>query len=297
MAEKDTKCGVELSQSWVELPMPQLHLECRPCLPGRLRMLFLMICSGRPFSSAIAGALSLSFVWIHNGFSAQGVLVGFAMTVVTMFGFIVNDIFDYSKDSSAGIKRPIAAGRVSRPAAVMFSALLLLVVCLLSAMAGSGSGVMALAVLALILYTPFACSVPLLKGLYVAGLCLLPLYYASAVSNLRASWKAYLLLVLFIVGREALMDADEVEGDRQAGMATIAVRLGPSHARHIGITMMIAANLCLICLTQGFLGRSLAILSSVMLLGIFEWPHLREGRRIQLSRVPMLIAALAVASA
>lgn len=266
-------------------------------LRGRFRIFYLMICSGRPLSSVIAGALSLSVVWMHDRFSLRAVVVGLAMSVVTMFGFVVNDIFDYRKDSSAGVKRPIATGSLSRMNAALFSAFLLVAVSLLSAMVGSGRIVMAVTVLALIVYTPFARIMPLLKGLYVGGLCLVPLYYASAVGDLRASSRAYLLLCLFVMGREMLMDADELEGDRQAGMRTIAVALGESLARRIGIAMMIAATMYLIWVAQGLLGRSLAVLSNVLLFGVLRWPHVIEGRRIQLSRVPMIVAALAVASA
>jgi hypothetical protein len=61
--------------------------------------------------------------------------------------------------------------------------------------------------------------------------------------------------------------------------------------------MMIAATACLIWVAQGLLGKGLAILSNIMLLSLLRWRNVEEGRRLQLSRVPMLLAALAVASA
>ena len=80
-------------------------------------------------------------------------------------------------------------------------------------------------------------------------------------------------------------------------MATIAVALGPARARQIGMAMMLAATMCLISVAQGFLGKSTAVLSNVMLLSVLLWPRVEEGRRIEFSRYPMLVAALAVASA
>ena len=277
--------------------MVQLGPDCKSRRPSRFHSFLLMVASGRPFPSVIAGALSLSVVWVHHGSSTRAILVGLVMSVATMFGFVVNDIIDYRKDASARVKRPIATDSLSRTTAFMFSVCLLLLVWLLSALLGKGSSVMTMTVLALILYTPFARCMPLFKGLYVAGLCLLPLYYASAVSDVSASWRAYAVLVFFIVGRETLMDAHEMVGDRQAGMATIAVALGRTHARHIGIAMMIAATVCLVWVAQGFLGKSLAFLANITLLSVLRWPQVEEGRRIELSRVPMLVAALAVASA
>ncbi len=276
--------------------MVRHSLEHELSLLSRFRVPALLVRSGRPFSSIIAGAVSLAAVWMHSGFSVRAILVGLAMSVVTMFGFVINDILDYDKDVAAGVQRPIAMGAVSRPAALMFSVLLLLVIWSLSSTVGTGSSVLALTALALLLYTPFARRVPLIKGLYVAGLCVVPLYYASAVSSMSSSWHAYGVLVLWIIGREMLMDANEMEGDRQAGMTTTAVVLGQARARQLGAAMMLVATMCLIGVAQGLFGKSMAILSIMSLLCVLLWPRVEEGRRIELSRLPMLAAALALAS-
>jgi len=277
--------------------MPQLGLGGKPLLPSHLHFPLLMVSSGRPLSSVITGAISFSAVWLRRGFSAHALLVGLVMSLVAMFGFVLNDIVDYRKDASAGVQRPIAAGALSRTAASFFSVFLLLAAVLLSAFVGRGGVMIAFTVLALILYSPFARSLPLLKGLYVAGLCLLPLLYAAAASNVHVSWRAYAILFSFVAGREMLMDANEIEGDRQAGMATIAVALGSEPASRIGKTLMIAAGVCLAFATQGPFTRTLAILAGLMLLIVLVWPHLKEGKRIELSRLPMLLAALVVAAA
>ena len=270
-------------------------LEHELSLLSRFRVPALLVRAGRPFSSIIAGAVSLAAVWIHSGFSVRAILVGLAMSVVTMFGFVINDILDYDKDVAAGVQRPIAMGALSRPAALMFSVLLLLVVWSLSSTVGTGSSVLALTALALLLYTPFARRVPLIKGLYVAGLCVVPLYYASAVSGVSSSWHAYGVLVLWIFGREMLMDANEM-GGRQAVMTTPAVVFGQDRARQLGAGMMIVATMCLVAVAQGLFGKSMAILSIMSLLCVLLWPRVEEGRRIELSRLPILAAALALAS-
>ena len=83
---------------------------------------------------------------------------------------------------------------------MVFAFILLLVTFAFSAWAGSGVRVLAVTALALILYTPSARKAPLIKDLYVAGLCMAPLYYGSVVSGVQYAWSPYALLALFIIG-------------------------------------------------------------------------------------------------
>jgi 4-hydroxybenzoate polyprenyltransferase len=98
----------------------------------------------------------------------RGLLAGLAMYSLTAFGFQVNDILDYAKDRAAGVSRPIARGALSRGAAALFAVALLLMTFALSAWVGAGGGVLAATAAALMLYTPSARKLPLIKGLYVA---------------------------------------------------------------------------------------------------------------------------------
>jgi 4-hydroxybenzoate polyprenyltransferase len=188
-------------------------------------------------------------------------------------------------------------GSLSRQSAFFFAIFLLLVVWSLCAAVGSGSSVVMLTVVALVLYTPSARHLPWLKGLYVAGLSLVPLYYASVISHVNFPGAAYGLLALFIFGRETLMDAHEIADDRRAGMRTIAVSLGQPESRRLGAAMMILSLACLNLVVRGTLGKSLAILSVASLFCVLVWPHVEEGTRISFSRLPMLAAALALVRA
>jgi 4-hydroxybenzoate polyprenyltransferase len=260
------------------------------------RLPALLLRCTRPLSSAIAGTMSLTAVCIRAGITSRAVLAGLAMCAVTMFGFVINDILDFKKDTAAGVRRPIAMGSLSRQAALMFAIFLLLVAYILSLRVGAGGVVLVVTVIGLVLYTPSARRLPLLKGMFVAGLCVSPLYYASFVSRGNASWAAYAVLALFVLGRETLMDAHEIAGDRQADMRTIAVVLGQQVARRLGTAMMIVALTCLNLVARGVVGKTAAMASVVSLLGVLLWPGVDEGRRISISRIPMLAAAVAVAT-
>ncbi len=276
--------------------MPQTSLDRKSRMRSRVYSLVQVMQTGRPFVSVIAGAQSVVAISSHKRLSIQAILAGVVMSLVTMFGFVINDIFDYEKDVAAGVQRPIAMGEISKREALWYSVFLVLVAWSLAVVLGPGRWVVAFAILALLLYTPFARRVPLLKGVYVAVLCALPLFYSSTVSRTPPSWQMYAVLVVWIFGRETLMDAHEMEGDRQAGMTTIAVALGQPRARHLGVTLMLATPFWMIGAAQTAIGRSFAMLTMLSFLCILLWPRIQEDRRIVLSRFSVLAAALAVAS-
>ena len=261
-------------------------------LPGTLRAL---LASTRPMSALLAPVMTCAVIWVRAGLSLRCLAAGLAMFALTAFGFQINDVLDYRKDAAAQVQRPIATGLLSRRAAMLFALALLLIAFAVAAWVGAGWRVLAVTAAALILYTPCAHGVPLIKGLYVAALCIVPLYYGSVVSGAAYAWPPYALLAAFIVGREALMDANEVRGDRGAGQLTIAVLLGAGHARWIGVSLMAFSILCEFLSARGWVAKTSAVVALLLLGVVLVWPRLDEDRRIELSRIPMLAAALAVA--
>jgi 4-hydroxybenzoate polyprenyltransferase len=223
------------------------------------------------------------------------VAAGVGMTMLTMFGFVVNDVADFEKDARAGVYRPIASGELSRRGAVLFGVVLLVSVYLISPAGGWGEIVLAVTGLALVAYSPVARRFPLSKGAYVAALCCAPLLYGSVIGGVELSWLSYATLACFVLGREALMDSDELVGDRRSGIETIAGILGGKRARIIGTTVMLVSAVLLVGIERGNIGRIAAVATLAALMFVFLWPGLSDGRRIHLSRFPMLIGAMAIA--
>jgi 4-hydroxybenzoate polyprenyltransferase len=254
-----------------------------------------LIASTRPMSSLVAGTLSSAVFWTRTGLSVRGILVGLSMFSLTAFGFVVNDILDYHKDVAAGVMRPIATGILSRKAAMLFALALLLSTYAVSALVGSGGKVLAATALALLLYTPAAQYLPLIKGFYVAALCLAPLYYGSDVSRAQYPWPSYGLLAVFVVGREALMDANEVRGDRSADMVTIAVVFGEARTKWLGTCIMALSLTAGVMVASGGVAKAALLAALLSLLCVINWPHLNDSRRVELSRIPMLAAAVGIA--
>ncbi len=252
--------------------------------------------SMRPVSSLVPGILSgLAVVAARGRLSLPGLAAGAAMSALTAFGFVVNDIFDCHKDRAAGIRRPIAAGELTIRGAALLAIALLVCAGLLSLAAGAGGKLLVLTCAALLLYSPVAQRFPLTKGIYVAGLCCVPLFYGSVVGGTRYPWVAYLPLIAFVLGREALMDSDEAPGDSRSGIRTIAAVLGPARARQFALGFMLLALAGTAAIASGVVGEVAAASALVCWLAVFTWPGLEESLRIRLSRYPMLIGAVAIA--
>ncbi len=250
----------------------------------------------RPISSLVAGAMSASIlIAVPGRLSLLSVAAGLAMTALAMFGFVVNDVFDYHKDAAAGVRRPIAAGELSIREAVILAVGLLALVFLLSTIVGSGGKVLAITSLGLVAYSPIAQRYSLGKGALVAGLCCSPLLYGSVVGGIPCPWFSYTTLACFVFGRETLMDAEELIGDRLAGLATIAAVLGCRRARGIGITVMFLSTIGLMVVARSNVGRIAVTAMLVCLMCVFLWPGLSDATRIKLSRIPMLVGAVAIA--
>ena len=250
----------------------------------------------RPLSSVVVGTLTASAVSAgEGGLTFHGVAAGLGMTALAMFGFAVNDIVDYDKDRAAGVQRPIATGTLSRQSAAWLAAALLVCAGLLSAIAGSGGMVLAITGAALLLYSPIAQRYPLTKGVCVAGLCCLPLYYGTQVGDRHFPWFSYAVLSCFVLGREGLMDAAELRGDTKAGIRTIAAVLGGRRTARIGATLMLASAAVLVALVRGHTAILAAVATFVSLACLFAWPGLSADRRVQLSRLPMLLGSMALA--
>jgi 4-hydroxybenzoate polyprenyltransferase len=232
---------------------------------------------------------------VDGRLSLLSVAAGLAMTALAMFGFVINDVFDYHKDAAAGVRRPIATGELSIRKAVILAIGLLVLLFPLSMIVGSGGWVLAITGLGLVVYSPIAQRFPLAKGAYVACLCCTPLFYGSVVGSVRSPWFSYATLACFVLGRETLMDAEELVGDRLAGLETIAAVLGYRRTRRIGATAMLLSTIVLVVAARSSAGRFVAAMMLLSLMCVFVWPGLSDATRIKLSRFPMLVGAVAIA--
>jgi len=162
------------------------------------------------------------------------------MLFLTSFAFLMNDLWDLGKDVIAGRTRPLATGQITR-FQVIVSVTAMLALAYLVAWATNAPHVLAAAVVISVaagLYSPITAKQPLLKNLYAAVLSCSPIVLAGAAVPIERSGITAAFVALFIAGREVLLDVKDLEGDRVAGLRTLAVRLGESNASVLAWAIM-----------------------------------------------------------
>jgi 4-hydroxybenzoate polyprenyltransferase len=91
------------------------------------------------------------------------------------------------------------------------------------------------------------------------------------------------------------MDANEVRGDRSADMVTIAVVFGEARTKWLGTCIMALSLTAGVMVASGGVAKAALLAALLSLLCVINWPHLNDSRRVELSRIPMLAAAVGIA--
>lgn len=216
-----------------------------------------------------------------------------AMALLAMFGFVVNDIFDVEKDRQAGVDRPIARRELTIRSASIF-AMCLAIVSIGTAVRVGAPEIVVVGLCSLFLYTPLAHRAPTFKGIYTAAVCLLPVWYALKIGHLKVGLTVLLAMAIFVFGREMMLDAKDIVGDSSWGLKTIAARIGSHAALRWAAILMVLGSILAAVSAPNVLGRLLATISAVVTISILALP-LSIHRRGLLTRLPMLLGALAVA--
>jgi 4-hydroxybenzoate polyprenyltransferase len=216
--------------------------------------------------------------------------------LVTMAGFVMNDIFDIEKDRMAGRPKLVAIGIVPIRSAKMFAWLLSFAALFIAILVSRGLSVAVInfALLGVLAYSAVAKYVPTAKGLVTAILCCAPFAYAAELSAIHFPLQLYLFLIVFIVGRELLLDVRDFYGDLASGIRTLAWHLGLSVSRIVGWILMFASLIVGIWYANGF-GEYLFVAALASLI-FCSWLYTRnEDLGLGWSRMTLLIGAVAVA--
>ena len=216
------------------------------------------------------------------------------MTFTTLFGFVVNDIFDFEKDRAAQLNRPIA--RSDLPSKVATGGAVILAATAISLSAFIHQTVPIVAILfALVVYTPFAHKFPTLKGVYTALLCMTPVLYAASIASVTVSGELLFGLGAFIAGRELILDVIDRESDMRWGLRTLAGIFGERGALYTGALSMFVGLGAVASFRKAPAAQvfaAAAIFSLVFLTGMRGTPL---PRRAELSRITVVLGALAIA--
>ena len=198
------------------------------------------------------GIMSVIAVWIGSLLAAGPVIPGraliygmIAVFLVSGGGMAVNDIFDIDIDRRNRPKRPLPSGKVSTAKAKIYAALLFIIGNFFGLLLGRQE--FAITLVSSILLIAYAWK---LKKVLVAGhiavsfLVALSFFFGGLIQgNILAPLWAGLLSFLANMGREIYKTIDDMMGDKQAHVHSLAIRLGALKTKTIASVFVIAAVL------------------------------------------------------
>ena len=167
-------------------------------------------------------------------------LTGFTLTGASM---AINDYYDRDIDFINEPQRPIPSGRISPNAAIIFTAVLSIIGLASSWMISYGAfGIAVFAWIVMMVYSIWGKKKGFLGNLMVSTCIALPFIYGGLLSGrLHSSIFFSMLAFLSNTGREITKGIVDTEGDRAAGVRTVAVANGTSRAADIATLFFLGA--------------------------------------------------------
>lgn len=198
----------------------------------------------RPHNMLAAGLCVAAGYHVAGGESAGVAAAGGAVAaLVTGAGNVINDFYDHDIDRVNKPRRPLPSTRLSRRAALWFYAVLGL------AALGAGVALLPVAVAALVVawHAALFAYAAFLKRVFVAGNLLVAAVTSSAfiagamlADNPAEASVPFVIAFFFVLSRELVKGAEDVQGDTGGGVATLAVVLGTDRAAEVAAVMMLA---------------------------------------------------------
>jgi 4-hydroxybenzoate polyprenyltransferase len=204
----------------------------------------------RLFTSSIVALLVFCAATVLGVPKAVAASSSFPFMLAAMGGFCLNDICDRQQDMMNKPYRAIPSGRL-RLGVVMIMAWGLLgcslcttILCGLSA---TQKTLQLIVLVGMVVYNWIVRRAGWLKGVYTATLATVPIIFIGS------SWgqMGYVIpfagiVLLFMTGRETLMDVVDESGDRRAGVRTIPVMIGGRRAQFVGFGLLYVGLACLL---------------------------------------------------
>jgi 4-hydroxybenzoate polyprenyltransferase len=243
----------------------------------------LVLKTSRILTSSVAGLAMFNILLQNNQFPPWvDLLQSLPIVFATMTGFIINDIYDYQKDSKGNLQRPIALGLVPRERAAIYAIVFALCALFLEGFVNQFHSVDILFVtlLGVLVYSPISKKLPTLKSIATAGLTLTPIFYASAILDKLVPLFIYIATATFIIGREILLDTKDYERDMKSDIKTLVAYLGKSVSQYIAWFLMFVGVCYFILNIHNLIGiviAGLGLFSLVMALIIDRKKQLNNG--------------------
>jgi len=186
--------------------------------------------AGRPKPSLIAFLFTfISFISIGKISLLDAVLTSIPIYLITSFGFLINDVYDFKKDLEGNdLTKALVVRQTTLKA--MYLSMVLILVLLIGMLLYLNDNTVNLysscILLGVILYSPFAKHVSSLKGLFTAILCISPILYSSAYLDVPISVWLLTTIMIYIFGREIVLDVFDLKADENSNYITIPSIIG-----------------------------------------------------------------------
>lgn len=165
-------------------------------------------------------------------------------------GFAINDYFDVIKDRINKPYRAIPSGRMKPTTALLGGTTLLAVALALSFFTYHNRFELFLymvSIAGVASYNVFVKHLSLSKTFLTAAVSVLPILYVITTLSYPS---IYLLVpigsMIFLLGRELLMDVRDIEGDQASGIATLPMRLGSELTARLAFLLLILCGAILL---------------------------------------------------
>lgn len=191
---------------------------------------------------ASAFAVVAGNVIAHGNGGRELVITAILAALVTGTGNVLNDCFDLEIDRVNKPKRPLPSGRITPRAAVVWYLMLsVLATAAASTLLPRNLGLLIVGwQVALAIYARWCKRWLVIGNLVVAAIsCSAFLAGALVARNPRAALIPAAIAFVFVVCREIVKGMEDVRGDRQGGVRTLAVALGAERAGTIASVLML----------------------------------------------------------
>lgn len=199
-------------------------------------------------SSSLGAMVIFLPLWLRGIPWAEGTKSAFPILTASVCGFVLNDIHDAERDAIIHSDRPIPLGLISKNAAMIFyfAALFATLISIKAFIANTELFLYLLFIIAMTNYNFLIERFPYLKNLYVAFVTIIPVLIVQQLLRRGFLWYPFpLALLLFILGREVLMDTMDSKGDGQTFAKVVGIKISTWLAlslQGIGLLVLLPAS-------------------------------------------------------
>ena len=260
--------------------------------------MFMILKTSRVETSFISGILTSLIILTHSDSQLlQGFLRGLPIIFVTMIGFILNDIYDYEKDKASKKNRPICTDRLKVKATLKWIILISILASVIDILYKDYTSLLVImfTIVGVAFYSPFSRRIPLFKGFYTALLCCAPLIYGLTIVRYPINFYYLIPIVIFVIGRELMLDVFDLAGDSIYKLKTIPIYLGKWLSLNLSWLCMYLGSYILFVMAHNPAGNIFSALSLLTIMSAYLLIYRKSNAFFEITtRIALLIGSVAI---